>query len=295
MAKSNKRKKKLAKLSNGLPIVLVVFTITSEQRVQLTDDIDRRTLKSYPARFLEVLLVQQSDGGSEEKWALPGGSTRLDEETFPDAAWRILTEETKLGNLAFDNMKARSQQPAHIQQLEAYYRPGDNPLDWTPTIAYVAFVNEQLLGDKLYGLDDQAELFRVMRRGDSQIQLVSEDEDMQLCEDDMVDYHSDIIRDALSLLEDKIMTTTIAATFLPQEFTITQLYQVITTILPNYAPSSTNFARDLVKTKSRDNMLEKIYCADSTLKKTNQHSARPAQLYRFRPDFEPQMSIYPRV
>ena len=123
----------------------------------------------------------------------------------------------------------------------------------------------------------------------------SEDGNTKIDEADFAFDHGKIIRDAIQFVQNKMLTTTIAVKLLPREFTISELHQVISAVVPTFTPSTSNFARDLVKTKSRDGMLEEVWDEQGNPKKSTIYSARPAQLYRFRNEFEPQVSIYPRV
>ena len=46
--------------------------------------------------------------------------------------------------------------------------------------------------------------------------------------------HQEILRDALHKIREKMLTTVIAKEFLPEEFTISELYQVIQTVVPDF-------------------------------------------------------------
>ena len=86
-----------------------------------------------------------------------------------------------------------------------------------------------------------------------------------------------------------MLTTTIAKAFLPDEFTIAELYQVIQAVVPDFAEQ--NFIRKITSTQSRSGIIEKAVDAAGEPKSSNLYSQRPAQLYRFT-GHEPQLSIY---
>lgn len=290
---SNKPEKEFPKLA-GLPVDICIFTVTTERRTDPQDNIDKRTLKSYPKRWVELVLVQRITNPFQDKWALPGGFTDLKSEDLDAAAKRELKEETNLEATIGTDAK-ESINEIYLEQLKAYYRPDRDPRGWTPTVAFVSLVNEKYLAGLRAGGDaKQAQLLRVHAGELGTLRYQSEDGEIVLDESDLAFDHAKIIRDALEFIQNKMMTTTIAATLLPKEFTITELHQVISAVVPAYAPSTTNFTRDLVKTKSRDGMLEEILNQDRTPKKSTQNSARPAQLYKFSEGFEPRLSIYPR-
>ncbi|KPV41788.1 NUDIX hydrolase [Alicyclobacillus ferrooxydans] len=277
----------------GLPVDICIFTVITDRLPQPADVVDKRSLKSYPAKWLEMVLVQRQGSPFQGKWALPGGFTDIEHESLDKAAIRELKEETNLKASVAGGDSANLD--IHLEQLKAYYHPDRDPRGYIPTVAYVALVHERLLTDLQAGGDAmKASLFRVQADSHEGLRLISQDEATILTDDDLAFDHANIIRDALRFLENKMMTTTVAATLLPPEFTIAELHQVIRAVVPSFRVSTTNFARDLVKTKSRDGMLEEVRHIDGTPKKSNRYSARPAQLYKFNAAFEAHVSLYPR-
>lgn len=290
MREVDREKNSYAKI-DGLPVDICIFTVTTEQRIITDPTIDKRTLKSYPKRSLQVLLVQRRQDPFRHQWALPGGFTHLDWESLDEAARRELKEETNLDAFArIDNNLSG----IYLEQMRAYYQPDRDPRGKIPTVAYVAIVHEKHLINLQAGGDArQARLFHV--RTTDQGEIHYETEDHKIIASDLAFDHGQILLDALHFVQNKMITTTIASTLLPEAFTIAELYQVIATVVPSFTPTSTNFARDLVKTKSRDGLLEEVTDEKGNRKKTSQFSSRPAQLYKFRADFEPRISVYPRV
>jgi hypothetical protein len=101
--------------------------------------------------------------------------------------------------------------------------------------------------------------------------------------------HNRIVRDALEQIRRRMLTTTIAKQFLSDEFTMSELYQVIETVVPDFVEK--NFIRKINSTQSRKGILEVVRDAYGQPKGSNRHSQRTAQLYRFT-DYQPQLSIY---
>ncbi|WP_416825208.1 NUDIX hydrolase [Ectobacillus polymachus] len=280
----------------GLPVDICIFTVTTEKReVDENETIDKRSLRSLPKRFLEILLVKRLNEPYHQRWALPGGYTKIQNESLEEAAIRELKEETNLDAVVSGGLD-QTISGVYIEQMKAYYSPTRDPRGYTPTVAYVALVNEKYLQMLRAGGDaEEVKLFRLQLTEDNILRFESEDETVTINKTELAFDHAHIIQDAVKHIQNMILTTTIAKTLLPEEFTIAELHQVISTIAPNFVVSTSNFTRDIVKTKTRDRMLEEVKDSDGTPKKSNQYSARPAQLYRFSKSYEPKLSIYPRL
>lgn len=240
---------------DGLPVDICVFTILSEQKKTAT--------KSLPHKELHIMLIQRKIPPWEGEWALPGGFS-YEDETLDQAAFRELQEETNIG------------ENVHMEQLGAYYRPGRDPRGWMPTVVYVALVNEaQLLERK--ALEDAA---------DVRLIPVQEALQMKLAFD-----HHQILQDALEKIRIHMLTTTIAKEFLPPTFTISELFQVIQTVVPEFTEEKPNFVRKLVSTKTRKGLLEEVLDESSQPLYSDRYSQRKAKLYRFT-NYQPRISIY---
>ena len=68
--------------------------------------------------------------------------------------------------------------------------------------------------------------------------------------------HEIIMRDALTQIQQKMLTTTIAREFLSEEFTMSELYQVIQTVVPTF--KERNFIRKITSTQSRKGIIEEV-------------------------------------
>lgn len=87
--------------------------------------------------------------------------------------------------------------------------------------------------------------------------------------------HRTIFRDALDHIRLKILTTTIAKEFLPEHFTISELYQVIRAIVPTF--EECNFIRKITTTQSRKGILEEVRDQNGQLlTMSNRYSQRTA-------------------
>jgi ADP-ribose pyrophosphatase YjhB (NUDIX family) len=237
---------------DGAPTDIVVFTITSTEK--------SGAKKSLPFRQLEVMLIQRKKWPFEGLWALPGGFTR-ETETVHECARRELLEETGVSDV-------------HLEYFNVYSAKGRDPRGWMISHAFFALVQERYVASRRTS-DEAAEVTLLP---------VEEALAMELAFD-----HRTIIQDALNQIRLKMLTTTIAKEFLPEYFTISELYQVIRTVVPSFEES--NFIRKITSTQSRKGILEEVRDRNGGLMMSNRYSQRPAQLYKFT-DHTPELSIY---
>ncbi|WP_169087100.1 NUDIX domain-containing protein [Paenibacillus sp. PL91] len=237
---------------DGAPSDIVIFTIVSTEK--------QSAKKALPTRELQVLLIQRNIWPFEGKWALPGGFTK-ENETVYDCARRELQEETAVEDV-------------HIEYFNVYSAPGRDPRGWIISHAFLALVNERVLANRAAAVDA------------SDVQLFTVEEALKM---DLAFDHKQILTDALQGIRKKMLTTTIAKEFLPEEFTLSELYQVIQTVVPDF--EEPNFIRKLTSTKSRSTIIEEATDGDGMAKQSKQYSQRAAQLYRFTKE-EPRLSIY---
>ncbi|MCD1261498.1 NUDIX hydrolase [Paenibacillus athensensis] len=237
---------------DGAPADIVIFTITSTEK--------QAGKKALPHRDLEVLLIQRKGWPFAGQWALPGGFSK-DSETIYESARRELQEETGVADV-------------HLEYFNVYSKPGRDPRGWIISHAFLALVNEVYLTGRR--ADDDA--------ADVKLFKVEEALELELAFD-----HGEILRDALAKIRENMLTTAIAREFLPEEFTISELYQVIQTVVPDF--EERNFIRKITSTQSRRGLIEEVRDAAGRPKQSNRYSQRAAQLYRFT-EYVPQLSIY---
>jgi len=214
-----------------------------------------------PMQDLKIMLIQRSMLDSEGrpnieagKWALPGGFVNPDETAF-ESAMRELKEETGVENI-------------HLEHFAVYDKPGRDPRGWIISNAHYAIVPEYKLASR--AANDDAE----------DVQLFSIKEVMQL---DLAFDHAVIVANAIQVIRQKLLETTAAKEFLPEEFTYSELQAVLLTVTDDSAITlEAAFAR---KIKSLP------FIQEVTGKKTTRTSKRPTQLYRF-VDTDLKKSIY---
>lgn len=248
---------------DGFPIDNCIFTITTKGNASVR--------KSLPKKELNVLLIKRKtftepkpDYPFQGQWALPGGFSERN-ETLQEAAFRELNEEANVGN------------DVYLEQFKTVYYPGRDPRGWMPTCVYVALVKEETLLHRKAG-DDAQEV------GIFSINDVLE---MELAFD-----HKEIILEALERIKEKMLTTTIAKEFLPKEFTIAQLLQVLQTVVPDFKVEKPNFIRKIVGTSNRKGLLTPSLNRDNSHRLSDEFSNRAAKLYKFNQDYNLKISIY---
>lgn len=237
---------------DGAPADIVIFTIASRDK-----DTGKKAL---PVRELQVLLIRRKNWPYEGQWALPGGFC-METESMYECALRELQEETGVADI-------------HMEYFNVYSKPGRDPRGWMISHAFFALVGEETLENRQAASDAE----------DVRLIPVREALGMELAFD-----HRTILEDALAKVREKMLTTTIAKEFLPEEFTLSELYQIIQTVVAEF--EEPNFIRKITSTKSRQGILEEASDEDGRPRYSNRYSQRAAQLYRFT-DLKPQLSIY---
>jgi len=242
----------MRRAGGGIRAELVFFEIASEERAA--------SKKTLPVRELRVLLVRRAEETGRKRWALPGGYCEAN-ESCRSRALREFRERTGLADVP-------------VEFFNAYDEPGRDTGGGYLSHAFLALSDD--VGARIRPLAGET--------GDVRLMAVADALALPLDREQRT-----ILDDALESVRRQMLTTTIARRFLPEEFTISELYQVIETVVPGFEDK--NFIRKLTSTQSRKGILEEARDRNGERKKSNRHSQRSAQLYRFT-DFEPKLSVY---
>ncbi|KAA0547826.1 NUDIX hydrolase [Bacillus sp. BGMRC 2118] len=226
---------------DGYTSDIAVFTIVAEK------------IENYkpPKMQLKLMLIKRSEQNSEGhvnieagKWALPGGFVQENESAY-EAAKRELEEETGVKGI-------------HIKHFGMYDKPGRDPRGWIISNGHYAIVPDRSLTSREAN-DDAAE-----------VSLFSIEEVYKL---DLAFDHREVIEDAVEMITNDLLHTTIAKEFLPKEFTYSELQAVLLTVTNDSSiASEAGFAR---KIKSLP------FIKPIQGKKTQRTSKSPTQLYEF--------------
>lgn len=194
---------------------------------------------------LLVLLVMRDEEPFLGQWSLPGTLVRQG-ESLEDAAYRILAEKIRARNL-------------YLEQLYTFGGPNRDPRE-SPTsfgdrylavsyFALVRFAEAELIADHVSG-----------------IAWYPLDQVPQLAFD-----HNQILQYGHRRLRNKLEYSPVAFDVLPELFTLSDLYQLYTTVLGENFSDYSNF---------RSRLLKLGFLADTGVK-VSRGAGRPASLYRF--------------
>ncbi|MDF2535101.1 MAG: ADP-ribose pyrophosphatase [Bacillales bacterium] len=241
---------------DGVPADIAIFTIISEKQQS----------QELPDMEVKVLMVKRKKWPYQGCWALPGGFSNPN-ELLLNTAKRELQEETSIEGL-------------HIEHFGVYSTPGRDPRGWVISSAYMALVNEKYLA-KRQAADDAADVQLISLNELLAMKKGNPDGMTEDNEDSLAFDHNYIIRDAFIEIQQKALTTDIAKEFLNETFTISELYQVIKTLVPSFNEEKPNFRRKILQRGV-------IEAVEAT---SNEHSKRHAKLFKFTGNV-PALSIY---
>ena len=143
---------------------------------------------------LSVLLVQREDEPFAGTWALPGGFVHLEEDLLA-AAHRVLQSEASLGR-----------EHTYLEQLRTFGDSGRDPRGRVISVAFMALGAD--LPDPVFGPG----------AADARFWNLTDVDPAALAFD-----HAEILETAVERARAKLEYTTLATSFLPREFTISQL------------------------------------------------------------------------
>jgi 8-oxo-dGTP diphosphatase len=193
------------------------------------------------AGALSVLLIQREDEPHRGAWALPGGFIQYGEE-LEGAAYRVLSDEASLGIGA-----------VHLEQVRTFGTPGRDPRGHVVSVAFMALGAD--LPDPRRGEDV----------ADARWWALSDLDGITLAFD-----HATVLEASIERARSKLEYTTLAVTFLPEEFTISQLRGVYESVWG--------------RTLDAGNFHRKATRSEGFLEELDRHAAptggRPARLYR---------------
>jgi 8-oxo-dGTP diphosphatase len=194
---------------------------------------------------LLVLLVMRQDEPYLGQWCLAGTLVRKG-ETLEAAADRILAEKIQVDNL-------------YLEQLYTFGGPGRDPREAADSY------NVRYLSVSYFALV-RYEAAELIATGVGGIAWYPIDKLPDLAFD-----HRQIIEYGHQRLRSKLEYSPIAFDILPELFTLSDIYQLYTTVFGEYFSDYSNFRNRLIKLKF----------LEETDVKSSRGSGRPASLYRF--------------
>ncbi len=214
--------------------------MTSDALPATTVAVDLVILTLREGNF-SVLLVQREEDPFGKAWALPGGFVDIDEDLV-DAAHRVLHAEASLG-----------EDRVYLEQVRTFGAPGRDPRGRVISVVFMALGadlpdpvrGEQVADARWWAVDDLTTV-------------------------DLAFDHQELLDAAIERARSKLEYTTLATTFLPEEFTISQLRRVYESVWGGHLDAG-NFHRKATRTAG---FLEEL---DKRVESTG---GRPARLFR---------------
>ena len=204
---------------------------------------------------LLCLLGRRAEAPFRGAWALPGGFLRED-ESIPEAAVRVLSEETGLTGVRCD-------------EVGTFSEPARDPRTRVVSVAHLARVPADVRARAVAGArTTDVGFFGLDVARDGAVRVAGRDgatgdpEDVVLAFD-----HADIVARAVRVLRARVETTTLAFGLLPSRFTLSEAQRVVESIL----------GRTLDRAAFRTKVLSLGLVRPTAEERRGQH--RPARLF----------------
>lgn len=197
---------------------------------------------------LLVLLVLRDTDPYLGQWSLPGTLVRRG-ESLEDAAYRVLAEKIRANNLYLEQLYTFGGPRRDPREAEDSY--GDRYLS-VSYFALVRLIEAELIADGVSGI-----AWYPM----NQLPPLAFD-------------HQEILQYGYRRLRNKLEYSPVAFEVLPELFTLSDLYQLYTTVLGENFSDYSNF---------RSRLLKLGFLSDTGVK-VSRGAGRPASLYRFDAD-----------
>lgn len=203
--------------------------------VSISDEAPTNYRKSKK-KSMSILLVKRCDYPFKDKWCLPGGFLRMDEE-LEDAPKRILATETNLHDI-------------YLEQLYTFGGVYRDPRMRVLSASYIALIDKNRLPEKIHESAKWFDLDYLEEDDHVKVYLSSDEENFsfeikKILQEKTTDrYHFEIVsNDSLAFdhplivwsgierLKNKISYTDIVFNMMPEYFTLGELQRVYEVIL----------------------------------------------------------------
>lgn len=207
---------------------IIIFSISNEEK----DNYRKLNKKNF-----SILLVKRDSFPFKDKWCLPGGFLRNDED-LDGAAKRILKKETNLENI-------------YLEQLYTFSNPNRDPRMRIVSTAYMSLIDRNILTNKL---SNNAKWFDVTvdEADNKRVNIILENKEniinvtlkkeydekdkshitYKVIKNDKLAFdHAIVIATGIRRLKNKVKNTDIAFNLVSEYFTLGELQQVYEIIL----------------------------------------------------------------
>ena len=218
------------------PNIFDRLSLTTDILIFSVSDGVQENYRKLNKKYFSVLLVKRDNYPFKNKWCLPGGFVKLNED-IEDAAKRILLEEANIKNI-------------NIEQLYTFGDPKRDPRTRVISTSYMALIDKNQLK---YNISKNASWFNVITLEDEKFINVTLDNGNEIIkykikkvlkekttdkfkyeviENDKLAFdHALVITSGILRLKNKIEYTDIVFNMMPEYFTLGELQQVYEVIL----------------------------------------------------------------
>ena len=250
------------------------LSLTTDILIFSVSDGIQENYRKLNKKYFSVLLVKRDNYPFKDKWCLPGGFVKIDED-IEDAAKRILKDEANISDI-------------YIEQLYTYGDPKRDPRTRVISTSYMALIDKNKLK---YDISKNASWFNVMVLEDEKfidITLDNGNETIkykikkilkekttdrfkyEVVQNDKLAFdHALVITSGISRLKNKIEYTDIVFNMMPEYFTLGELQQVYEVIL----------GKKLLDPAFRRIIANKV---EKTSKMKTGEGHRPSALFRYK-------------
>lgn len=213
-----------------------LLSLTTDILILSVSDETQDNYRKLSKKHFSVLLVKRDNYPFKDKWCLPGGFVKIDED-IEDAAKRILIEETNVKDI-------------YLEQLYTYGSPKRDPRMRVISTSYIALIDKNRLNDKISPnaswfnilvLEDEKFINVTLDNGNEEIKfkikktLKEKTTDRYkfdvVANDKLAFDHPLVIVSGIARLKNKIEYTDIVFNMMPKYFTLGELQQVYEVIL----------------------------------------------------------------
>lgn len=212
------------------------LSLTTDILILSVSDESQNNYRKLAKKYFSVLLIKRDNYPFKDKWCLPGGFIKIDED-LEDAAKRILKSEANLDDI-------------YLEQLYTYGNPNRDPRMRVVSTSYMALVDKNKLN---YDISKNASWFNVIVLEDkNQIDITLDNGTEQIrfkirktlkenstdrykyeiIENDKLAFdHPLVIISGISRLKNQIKYTDVVFNMMPEYFTLGELQKVYEVIL----------------------------------------------------------------
>jgi len=201
----------------------------------ISDDI-QDNYRKLNDKYFSVLLVKRENYPFKDKWCLPGGFVKID-ENLEDAPIRILANETGLHNI-------------YLEQLYTYGDVNRDPRTRVISTSYMALIDKNKLNEKITKnaswfnitkLEDKEKVYITLDNGNEQLKFTIKKELKEkttdrykftvVDNDNLAFDHPLVITSGIERLKNKASYTDVVFNMMPKYFTLGDLQKVYEVIL----------------------------------------------------------------